>query len=45
MEIAKEYMKHPITGEMIKPCEMYQTETEESTVQQIEESAEGKEET
>lgn len=24
MNVAKEYKKHPITGEMIKPCEIYQ---------------------
>lgn len=44
MNVAKGYIKHPITKEMIKPCEMYQTEAEENTekseVQQIEESEE-----
>jgi len=44
MNVAKGFIKHSITKEMIKPCEMYQIEAEEnvekSGVQQIEESEE-----
>lgn len=28
MNIAKEYKKNTITGQMLYPCEMYQTSTE-----------------
>lgn len=37
MNIAKGYQKHTNTGEMIYPCEMYQT-TEENTKQTTEEN-------
>lgn len=39
MEIAKGYEKNAITGQMIYPCEIYQTptETEENTEKEKEE--------
>ncbi len=42
MNIAKDYQKDAITGQIIYPCEMYQTpiETEENTEQNKEQQKE-----
>ncbi len=42
MNITKGYQKHPLTGEMIYPCEMYQEgiETEQTTEQTSDEEEE-----
>lgn len=44
MNITKGYQKHPLTGEMIYPCEMYQEGIEtEQTEQKIEQKSDEEE--